>query len=467
MDSTEAIFQKNVVDIKLKNEQLRADLQLAMYTLNSHCDEVKNRIDLQTETLIMQINSYRQELFDEIDAYEREAIAKFKQSLDEFKQEFDSFSFDINNFDSSKLVNENSQSLLDLSKQYTKRLNEQEIELNAIKFNDKLIGFERNLYKFDSRLLGSIYYRPVRPPKVFEELDNEGRVKYKSVDLSHLLKHFKIRNENVVHEGVKQLASKKYIHYSFQGNSGIHLVVLPNELNSINSSIRIAAPSFSEFHVATSLDRIVLFYYLNSSLRYLTTFNDNLEVLHEFKFDEDAKFVMEKLTANQELIICLTRGGNFNHSLRVFDWSLKELTDTCRAITDKIPLYKHVIQFEADEHNHLFVKYEDIEENVFLNTVSLTSGERLNRFVGYPYKDFVPYSEQLVVSYRMQSLFYIDSVDFLVKRKRDGIRLTSKRMPDNDRYDIKMTKLIRADEASALFYGKDKILHFVFFHDHV
>ncbi len=267
----------------------------------------------------------------------------------------------------------------------------------------------------------------------------------------------------MVYEGLKRLDNQKYVHYSFEGNSGIRLLVLPRELNSINCCIRIETPSFSEFHITTSANRIALFYCLNSSMKYLSVFNDNLEVLHEFKFEEDSQFVLEKLTSNQELILCLAlAGASREHHLRIFNWSLNELTYSLRNLTEKLVLPKFIFQFEADNFDHLFIRYEDVEENCYLNTISLTSWERVNRFVGYPYKDFVACDEQLIVSYRLQSLFYIDSAELTLKKKRDGIRLSSSKTPDNDKHEIEVTKLFYVNEREALFYGKDRILHFVF-----
>jgi hypothetical protein len=44
--NTDAKLQQNLEDIKFKNEKLKADVKLAAFDLNSHCLNIKNKIDL-------------------------------------------------------------------------------------------------------------------------------------------------------------------------------------------------------------------------------------------------------------------------------------------------------------------------------------------------------------------------------------------------------------------------------------
>ena len=60
----------NEIDSKINNPKFK---------IIDHCDKLRNRIDVNTETLIKNLNSYREQLFNEINLYEQDFIKNFKK----------------------------------------------------------------------------------------------------------------------------------------------------------------------------------------------------------------------------------------------------------------------------------------------------------------------------------------------------------------------------------------------------
>lgn len=461
-------LQTSLESLSKRNEGLKNDVRQSRLRVSDHCADIRAKIDLQAESLIADINKHRQELIDEVDEYERHTLASIDKNMSQQKQQLENLSMEFKELEIKvSQVDSRDQELVKvftiMARDWKAKLDQEEMKLDAFRFSGKAIDFERNLCKLDRRQIGSIYHTPIVQPKVYTELDETTRqVKYKSIDVSSMLRFVETKQQNIVSEGFKQLENKKYLHFGFEGNNGLRLLIFPPSFNSIECSIRFATPNFSEYHIATSMNRIVVFYTVHSNLKYLVTLNDQLKITNEFKFEEEdgSKFNLDKLTANQYMIICLMSRGTRN--LFIFDWSLNDLTVDCNDLIKKIALPSRIFQFEADNYNHLFIRYEDDEENCYLRNIDLTTGLTLNRFIGFPYTDFCVYNEQLIVSYRLNFLLFIDCIEFSISRKKEGIHLTSKRIPDNDRFDIKVTKLIQIDDEKAIFYGRDKILHFVY-----
>jgi hypothetical protein len=90
--SVESLKSK-LVEIKMMNEELKANLDNGVDQVRDHCVKLRNDVHLKTEILIEQIHQLNEELIKEIDDYEKKCIESYKKNLTDKRADF----FRINN----------------------------------------------------------------------------------------------------------------------------------------------------------------------------------------------------------------------------------------------------------------------------------------------------------------------------------------------------------------------------------
>jgi hypothetical protein len=168
--------------------------------IRNYTDFLRNEIDVITESMSQYVYKFNKELVEKVDSYERECIENIKNSSDGFK-EFHRLLFDVENFAKYCLSNldelKDTRASIETGKEHLKRLQVEEVKQKRVKFNHKMLKFKENPTRFNSSLIGELFYSTKIGPvnnQFISSIDLKSILAYQSID--HICVE-RLENENI------------------------------------------------------------------------------------------------------------------------------------------------------------------------------------------------------------------------------------------------------------------------------
>jgi hypothetical protein len=440
--NNEINFEKNLDKIRIRIKDL-GNLSRQEYLLNDHCLNVKNKIDMHVESLINDLNRYRQNLFDEIDEFENKNMKELSKNNSRIDQNLLN---KVQDFE-EKCAN-NNESNLELIKEselILKEIEQEKANLNKIIFKDGRIDFEPiNLLQFKQNCIGKIMFQPQSKPKI----EHDTTQPYYSENLSNILNKNEMRSDYLI-----ILENRKLIQIE-RGGPQLWLKLLSEEFDTIKKSIQIKNVGLNPYNVAYFNEKIVV-----SCQSNLIILNDDLEIICEKNLSNLKNYEnIFKLTVNENSIVCWIVGGPDRDKFLILDWNLKIINESLADELSSVFSSK-IIQIKADNFDGLYVitESDDDDSLCFLYKFCLLTGKKLIGGKSFAFGNFLPHKKDIIVSYRMNILYFLNTqVNNLSIEKIISIKL-----PTNEEDYTGRFKLIKLENNFALFYNSnDKFLYY-------
>jgi hypothetical protein len=274
-------LQQNLYLIKLKSQQLRQEIARSDVSLSEHCLRVKRKIDLQMKRLLDEINMIKANTYTEIEAYERETLKSLAADLPIFEFNFRKLCAELSAFESLCVQNadNDTERLLNLSREYLAKIETRKVNLNWVKFNNRIINFEPNMTRVEeSKLFGATVYTQANQPSLQFD-SNEILVassNYMSIEIPKRMNMQKASSaRDVSSQGVRLFDDEKFLYYSFESLRGLRLTVFTKDLKLVSHSVGFECVDLGQFLLATCGQRAVLYLNFSTGTRYLLILNNN------------------------------------------------------------------------------------------------------------------------------------------------------------------------------------------------
>lgn len=158
-------FKTNLHKIKQTTEELEASYRISSDKLKEYCDFIRYDIELVTESIISEINMYRDTFINTVDSYEQDGLKNI-ESNSIYKNDFESFMLNMNTFFSTwnqalkqhKIDETEVEKALVLSNNHLNKLNLDKNKLKFFQFNGKILKFKGNSENINSNVLGAINF---------------------------------------------------------------------------------------------------------------------------------------------------------------------------------------------------------------------------------------------------------------------------------------------------------------------
>lgn len=382
-------------------ETLNADLKELNAKLNSpeqnirdHCDALRNQIDIATETLIENINKFREQYINEINSYEEMCHKNFK--------EFDK------NEDLFKLIKENE----DTIKNFNNYVNRPKIEENEVKnliqdgkvqeyklknqiklIDAKLFGHQKPMFeqinKFvDPSIIGRLNYENLIVANDLIDIDKivkpkiEKNIEHLNVDMALPLVSF-----NDIKDTIMTTEQNSY--------DDKYLILSGHYLKIINDYHTLVEINFDHQPDYVGVNRIepavFVQHYRNTwrnsrkekaNTHTLSIYDYNLNLNYEFALD--SKII--SCTHNNQNIFVQTAVKN---SINIYNWCLEKLITIGQDSYSDRPFYFRNLQLKLVKNDRIYMKKVKADDDgVFrVKIISLTNGELLNEFYLNSYHD--------------------------------------------------------------------------------
>lgn len=297
--------------VKEKLERIRKELHKSNQLLvREHCDDLKNQIDTQTETLIQQIESFRSDLFKDIDAFERE-LADERNKPNERSAQF----VEKLNVRLSK-VQDLAESDIDSS---LNLMIEQEKKHQAFVFNNSRVNFEKASMRFDHNILGRIVVDKSEydftGAESFENYDFENPERKREACLT-----FRSR--------ISRLENGLFVKTQNNDKQNLSIFILSSDFK-IKQERTIFKSGFqlTNYYLDSSGDRIFLYIDLyrkkpSKHGNMMLVLDNRLNIMNQ-TVSIDSEYQIRRVTSNKDFII----GLNEEDKLIMFDWCLRDISD--------------------------------------------------------------------------------------------------------------------------------------------
>jgi hypothetical protein len=360
-------LEENLSDLNSKREQLKCGIKLANFAITEHFLTVKRDIDTQTENLINRINEKRAQLFDEIDSYEKETLARFMSNFDE--NDFGKILEESKNF-AEKCTQRQVENELEAKKHinvHLKQIEESLQKFEIMKFSNNLMVFEKSLdvclNKTIDRLFGALIFKPISNDKIIKSNKLNG-VKYDFLGNS-LLPVNKLCDPGptVLHTDCSEflkLSNGKYVHTKRYYRRNLRIGVYSNDFTQLYVSLNLIKDSIENFSVPCVCvhgDKFVLCLEDHSKPKQPRTlvlvFDEHLNLIREALIDG----VHFRVVANASHLVFLSLNTVMNRIIvNVYDWTgLFEYEIDSDDLQSRYTL-RHV---ELDDSNRLILQFRD------------------------------------------------------------------------------------------------------------
>jgi hypothetical protein len=367
------IFENKLNLLKLKYEEFKLELKRPVcLTLRDRCDKIKNDIDIQTENLIVQLNSFRQNLFDQIDEYEKE-ILKYHENNTKTETFVKNHAYPlINNFltDPSFLTDPKCEELVDLNLEKVIDASE---KLRSIKFNENILKYEKNLITFNRNIMGKLQ---------LETIEIEKKNQQNMIDFQNPSK-INIFNTSL-RSKVKKLQNGNFVHVQNNSKQNLSIFIWSSNFKTIKFERTFYRPNLLiyENFIDVLGDKIFIYLelfdddedYRTKFENYFVVLDSSLNILSE-KVITVSNFELRKIASNKNFILAFSS----SNKMHIFDWNLTEIS------SDKNFLPNLSASFESIEYfnqiklstNYLFISYkrEYNNSNFFMRVICLKNND--------------------------------------------------------------------------------------------
>jgi hypothetical protein len=161
------IFKLKLVEIKKLGDEFKVSLDTGADEIKEYCIQLRNQVQLETEILIEQIHQFNTSLVADIDNYEKECVRSFSDKISEKEKKFREFQAETSTFydETSNYLNEfiidyeKIESSIHLANDYLQKLKKEKDALHALKFQSRLMEFNKNKIEKSTILLGSFGFQ--------------------------------------------------------------------------------------------------------------------------------------------------------------------------------------------------------------------------------------------------------------------------------------------------------------------
>ena len=302
-------------DIQFQIDDLNNNLNNGIDKIKEHCIDLRNDVQLATETTIQYINELNQSMINRINDYEKICIDQYENEQ-EYKEKFvriikemRSFHKEWENYlkmltiDDDEILN-----AIELAKSKKSNLDIEKKHLKGFTFNNQLLKFNKNILEIDKNILGSLNLNKINI--LFENLDK--------TNVSNLLPEFNRSSGLVEVESIE---------------NGNFLIVYQNTANclnilkySLNSKHKLSEKTIGEPRALKSLKlkkhkNFIVLLALDStkSSCFLVGLDENLTLMRQFDFGAIMNIIA--IGTNDSGLFCLT--SRPNSPMDVFNWQLQ------------------------------------------------------------------------------------------------------------------------------------------------
>jgi hypothetical protein len=188
-------------EIEHKYDEFKANPDIEADKVNEHCSRLRNQVHLQTDILIEKIHQFNEDMIAQIDDYEKlckksleENQQKCQKAKSEFMEEVKKFSEEITNYlKEFKIDDTKVKDGLLLAERQLKKLEEEDLKLQKVKFCGISVEFKKNESKPDKSLLGSFGVK-----QLSFDFKNMKEVMLNCPNYSSSVQLFKLENETNV-----------------------------------------------------------------------------------------------------------------------------------------------------------------------------------------------------------------------------------------------------------------------------
>ena len=364
-DISNQLIANKIKLVKFKLDELKSVVSYSKaYTIRDRCDKIKNQIDVQTEYLIEQLNRQRQELFDEIDAYEKQefTIHSSPEKLSQVREAVLEINVDSRMLDASA----------EETDKFLCGLIELENRFRTLHFGCSWLQLDQRTLLFGKNILGRV---------CVEDIDVKSKITPEQFDFDNPIKQ---RLFNVTTRSkLKRLENGRFVHGQSNSKVNFSLFILTNSLKHVKFERTVYRPLLVyENFLEVFRNKIFLYLelynddedYRHKFENHFLVLDDNLNILNE-KSTSIFNYQIRKTACNESFILCVSTS---NH-VYAFDWTLNEVAVNVGAVTQHV---EYLNQIKLSDEN-LFASYKrekNETRNFFMRVLCLKSGAILSDF---------------------------------------------------------------------------------------
>jgi hypothetical protein len=425
-------LKRSLKEVEKKINELSLSIENGVDCIKEHCIELRNHVQLSTESTVNEINDLSESMITKIDVYEKERIKEYKE-LKNDKNEFAKIVEEMKQFynqwnDYLKKYVINDQDVLNanaLATELKHKATEEKLKLDDYNFKGNYLNYEKNINKIDKNILGVLRFSK---PFNFEKLEKLSLADL-FTDYSYDLKIAILENENYL--------------VSYQNINGYYILkvidnnrtILATKLSFYCQNNRYNNNTGTATYVCfASSQNTILISYISSynGYQYIQTLDENLVEINRQQAQQN--YQCNSMSLNNSIAVCFTNGLSSNN-LNIYSQNCHLIKSIGQVSYPTNPFYfpTNIIQLENKNSKYYWLN------GTSFNIVCETSGVILKSVVTNANKFHINSTNNIIlVSYESKLLIYFD---------KDGNKLNEEKLnnfPDN---------------FTAFFDSKDKI-HF-------
>jgi len=378
---------------------LEQDLEIGKHKITEYCDFIRNDVNLAAESWHQYIENYHEEFTSKINKYEDECLKHYdeflknRQSFDDIINESVDFHQKWSNYFENFNINDTELAVTsEKAKIMIKTLNKKEKNLKSETFNGKLIQFEPNVQKHDSRIMGKICFQNIKIN--FDQLEE-----IRTLPIKTLLRGYSSRHKIQV---VALQDGTFLIGYLTNGDGGNNLDIITVDRSGKFLEIRYKilnkhGNNYSDdFKISTSNKYIFVYCYytMAGTKANIKVFDASLSILSEIDFG----FRISCCTAFENQFFSISYAGNEpSGTLSIFDSTLKNIQNLSQKDKD-MPFHfpSDISKLEVNESFYFILCQNEI------GVMSRKDGNVLSKF-RIESTSFFLYLNETILSFESKS----------------------------------------------------------------
>ena len=424
----------NEIDSKINNPKFK---------IIDHCDKLRNRIDVNTETLIKNLNSYREQLFNEINLYEQDCIKNFKniEKKEYFvkiiKENADLLDSYYNYVNRSRIDEQSVKNMMNEAKLQEYKLKNLLKILDCNLFGKNLLNFEESSKIFDSGVIGKFNYENL---EIVNDVLDVNKLSDLKPDKTIIAKA----------DSAIEMHNSKYLVSNSQ-----NLRIIDEKSNIL---VEIRFDNIPEFFAHNNVDSIFVQHNRNIWL------NNRKEKCKNYTLGiyDLSLNLKNEITPDFQILACVTNNHNifvqtnYTFCVYVYSWALEKITSFGQVYFMDRPYFFKDFKIKIVKNDKIYLKKINVDEegDFWIKICSLNNGELLNEYYlnGNHDNFFIDSLQRTVVVDEVYSNIKIyekpncksNQADLLFEKSLDlknssGLRVT----PDGKLYFVKDKQVIQ------------------------